>query len=216
MLGRLFNKLFGGKSATHQGAASRPVSPPRPAVPSVAPPPPPPPPAGMTGQPLPTEAGPAESPATEPQPAPEAPSARPIGAIPTDPQAEDPLGDPFSDTFAPARTEPRDDPIPSGVEDRLISSVPDATSLPAPGSRPLEQDESQLGPPVNEGLLAGQGDVTVPSAGSGPEGAGGVRIILEDGTLARPSLDPELEERLRYIVDNIVPPSDPPSEGRAT
>lgn len=39
---------------------------------------------------------------------------------------------------------------------------------------------------------------------------GGVRIILEDGTLAEPILDPELEERLRYIVDNIVPPSDAP------
>ena len=46
-----------------------------------------------------------------------------------------------------------------------------------------------------------------------PGGAGGVRLILEDGTLAKPSLDPELEERLRYIVDNIVPPSDPPSQG---
>ncbi len=44
--------------------------------------------------------------------------------------------------------------------------------------------------------------------GSG-EGTGRVRIILEDGTLAKPDLDPELEERLRYIVDNIVPPSDP-------
>ena len=43
--------------------------------------------------------------------------------------------------------------------------------------------------------------------GGGPRG---VQLILEDGTLAKPSLDPELEERLRYIVDNIVPPSEQP------
>lgn len=50
----------------------------------------------------------------------------------------------------------------------------------------------------------------VSGPGSG-EGSGRVRIILEDGTLAEPDLDPELEERLRYLVDNIVPPSDPSS-----
>lgn len=38
-----------------------------------------------------------------------------------------------------------------------------------------------------------------------------VRIVLEDGTLASPRLDPEQEERLRYLVDNLVPPTDPPS-----
>ena len=40
---------------------------------------------------------------------------------------------------------------------------------------------------------------------------GRVRFVLEDGTLAEPEIDPELEERLRYLVDNIVPPADPPS-----
>ena len=170
----------------------------------------------MTGQSLPTEAGPAEGRAAEPQPAPEAPSARPIDAIPTDPEAEDPLGDPFSDTFAPARTEPRD-PTPSGEKERLISPVSDPTSLSAPEPLPLEQQrEAQTDPPANEGPLIAQREVTAPPVGSGPEGTGGVRIILEDGTLANPSLDPELEERLRYIVDNIVPPSHPPSQGRDT
>jgi len=38
-----------------------------------------------------------------------------------------------------------------------------------------------------------------------------VRIILEDGTLADPPLDPEMEERLRYLVDNMIPPATPPS-----
>jgi hypothetical protein len=45
---------------------------------------------------------------------------------------------------------------------------------------------------------------------------GRVRLILEDGTLTSPSLDPELEERLRYIVDNIVPPAGAPPEGPST
>jgi len=37
-----------------------------------------------------------------------------------------------------------------------------------------------------------------------------VRFILADGTAASPPLDPEVEERLRYLVDNIVPPVEPP------
>ena len=40
---------------------------------------------------------------------------------------------------------------------------------------------------------------------------GRVRFVLEDGSLAEPEIDPELEERLRYLVDNIVPPTDPPT-----
>ena len=40
---------------------------------------------------------------------------------------------------------------------------------------------------------------------------GRVRFVLEDGSLAEPEIDPELEERLRYLVDNIVPPADPPT-----
>ncbi|MFP5353278.1 MAG: hypothetical protein ACLGIB_12050 [Actinomycetota bacterium] len=40
---------------------------------------------------------------------------------------------------------------------------------------------------------------------------GRVRFVLEDGTLAEPEIDPEFEERLRYLVDNIVPPTRPPS-----
>lgn len=36
-----------------------------------------------------------------------------------------------------------------------------------------------------------------------------VSIILEDGTRATPRLDPDQEERLRYLVDNLVPPSTP-------
>ena len=50
---------------------------------------------------------------------------------------------------------------------------------------------------------------------SDPEGlpspGGRVKLILDDGTLATPALDEELEERLRYIVDNIVPPPEQPS-----
>ena len=139
----------------------------------------------------------------------------PTQVLPARPEAEDPLGDPFSDTFAPANSEPRGGPAPPEVDETEINAPLDPTRLPSPGSPPWEQHEAQLDPPPNEGLLA-EGDLTVPPVGSGPEGTGGVRIILEDGTLAKPSLDPELEERLRYIVDNIVPPSDPPSQGRAT
>ena len=130
----------------------------------------------------------------------------PTQVHPARPKAEDPLGDPFSDTFAPAQPE---------VDGTDNNAALDPTRLPSPGSPPREPHEAQLDPPPNEGLLA-EGGLTAPPVGSGPEETGGVRIILEDGTLAKPSLDPELEERLRYIVDNIVPPSDPPSDGRAT
>jgi hypothetical protein len=39
-----------------------------------------------------------------------------------------------------------------------------------------------------------------------------MRIILEDGTLADPPLDLDMEERVRYLVDNMIPPATPTSE----
>jgi hypothetical protein len=38
-----------------------------------------------------------------------------------------------------------------------------------------------------------------------------VRVVLEDGTMASPELDAETEERLRYVVDNLVAPPQEPS-----
>ena len=92
------------------------------------------------------------------------------------------------------------------------STTPPETAAPDPLdlSQPLgsdQEDPAALETPAEAGSRVGPEE-----AGEG----GGVRLILEDGTLAKPSLDPELEERLRYIVDNIVPPSSPPSDGPAT
>jgi hypothetical protein len=38
-------------------------------------------------------------------------------------------------------------------------------------------------------------------------------VILEDGTVAYLPRDPELEERMKYLADNLLPPRDEPSEG---
>ena len=198
MLGRLFTKLFGKKSATPGGASSRPVSPPRPAVPSAAPPPPPPPPAGLAAEPARRAAKLVVEGAT--------------GGLPIESEAEDPLGDPFSDTLAPARSEPQGAPIPAEINEPAVGDGAPRVSEPPEQTQAQVQLESEAAQTSNEPM---SGDLEASSLPSEPvtDGTGGVRIILEDGTLAKPSLDPELEERLRYIVDNIVPPSDPPSQG---
>ncbi len=38
-----------------------------------------------------------------------------------------------------------------------------------------------------------------------------MRIVMEDGTLLTPALDPETAERLSYVIDNLVVPDQPPS-----
>ena len=184
MLGRLFSKLFGGKDATHSGAASRPVSPPRP-VPAAAPPPPPPPPRGYG-----SEAAPARSVETSKD------EAKGVSLQEGASQAEP--GVPLAEgpPEEPSRGFPDTQPPGAGL---------DAPADPLDLSQPLVSDVLDVGSTEGQAFPAAE-----------PGDAGGVRLILEDGTLAKPSLDPELEERLRYIVDNIVPPSDPPSEGRAT
>lgn len=37
-----------------------------------------------------------------------------------------------------------------------------------------------------------------------------VKLMLEDGTLTTASLDADSEERLRYILDNMMPPDEGP------
>ncbi len=62
-------------------------------------------------------------------------------------------------------------------------------------------------------MASGSPGLDLPGAPESAEQVCGVRLVLEDGTLAKPSLDPELEERLRYIVDNIVPAPSKSDEG---
>ena len=157
-----------------------------------------------------------------------APTESPPQATGAPPVVEDPLGDPFADTFTPPPAErayagPPGDPTPLETEEPAIEAVLAASDPPEAAPEAvgqLQQAEPQVeveGPAAPGGLMSTGPDAPA-AAGPGPgaDGPGGVRLILEDGTLAKPSLDPELEERLRYIVDNIVPPSSPPSEGPGT
>ena len=132
--------------------------------------------------------------------------------------AADPLGDPFADTFAPTLVEPAQAEHPSPAAVEAPAAVADATSVPTDPSLSGPEAATPIQGETELGVEAQETDAA-PSLGgraAGADGTGGVRIILQDGTLAKPSLDPELEERLRYIVDNIVSPSSPPPEGPAT
>lgn len=89
--------------------------------------------------------------------------------------------------------------------------APDAAAQDAPGPVGGPAIEPVATPDAPGSVL----DQRVVSEGPADAGEGSremkVKLILEDGTMASPGLDPESEERLRYILDNIVPPSDGPA-----
>lgn len=95
-------------------------------------------------------------------------------------------------------------PAPGDTEIPQVSAGgvdPGITQAPAPAApEPLAPEAPEPQAPV----------VSSDAEGVPPPG-GRVKLILDDGTLATPALDEELEERLRYIVDNIVPSPEQPS-----
>lgn len=148
------------------------------------------------------------------------PTSRPVSPpTPTIPAAGPPPPPPPPPTTTPypVRVEAGSDTVPAQPTPEPVATPP-AASAPQKTQVASVDDPLDLSQPL---ISAPEPDPEPPPNEQsfplgGVEGAGGVRLILEDGTLAHPSLDPELEERLRYIVDNIVPPSTPPSEGPAT
>ena len=143
------------------------------------------------------------------------PPAVPLAAPPPPPP---PQG--HGSAAAPARPVPEaSDQVTSPAEEReQVASAPAAAVEPpavetAATVDPLDLSQPLVPAPDDVPAVPSDRASVAPEEGAGP---GGVRLILEDGTLAKPSLDPELEERLRYIVDNIVPPSTEPSDGPST
>ena len=121
----------------------------------------------------------------------------------------------YGSPAAPARPVPEyTDQIQDAVQPgpgplvQPVSAAEGSVSAGEPVADPLDLSKP-LNPEVQEAPPVASGEETLTSHEAASPGS--VRLILEDGTLANPSLDPELEERLRYIVDNIVPPSDRPS-----
>lgn len=71
-------------------------------------------------------------------------------------------------------------------------------------------------PPTAPGADLAPASGSPASARAAPEGPernaekAHVKVTLEDGTLRTVSLDPDSEERLGYILDNLMPPGEDP------
>lgn len=101
-------------------------------------------------------------------------------------------------------------PPPPPLPARPVAAPVAAPPPPPPGPTVAVEAEAQaVSAPVQDALAARIVETPTPSE-TDPAEPGSVRFVLADGTIASPDLDPELEERLKYIVDNIVQPTEPP------
>ena len=100
-------------------------------------------------------------------------------------------------TAVPITTAPVPPPPPPPVQ-----SSPEPLAEAPLAQSPLGEAEPASSDPSDAAVASSSRTITDP---------GRVRFVLEDGSLAEPEIDPEFEERLKYLVDNIVSPKDPPT-----
>jgi hypothetical protein len=154
---------------------------------------------------LPGEMGYAPAPEV-PEPAPEAPEPAPVATTLRPPPPPPPP------VFEPA-------PVASVATPPVAEPEPEPEPEPAPAQEPEPEPEPELEAPapavaedrpkaVAHEPLSPHDEAALVDFDIDPGKPGAAWVILEDGTVAYLPGDPDLKDRMRYLADNLLPPSE--------